>query len=134
MVRFIGALIVALVVLPTALLHAQESDDEWLANCRAGWGGWGARSRHCEIRELGMKAPRGSLSVDPGLNGGVEIVGWNRDSIAISARIQVNARSMDDADAIARDLKIETSGGTIIVTGGSASFGRRQHWGVNLVV
>ena len=134
MVRFIGALAVALIVLPAGLLHAQESDDEWLANCHEGWGDWGARSRHCEIRELGMKAPRGALNVDPGMNGGVEIVGWNRDSIAISARIQVNARSMDEADAIARDLKIEVSGGTIKVTGGSGAYGRRQHWGVNLIV
>jgi DUF4097 and DUF4098 domain-containing protein YvlB len=134
MVRFIGALAVALVVLPAGLLHAQDSDDEWLANCREGWGDWGSRSRHCEIRELGMKAPRGALNVDPGMNGGVEIIGWNKDSIAISARIQVNARSTEDADAIARDLKIEASGGTIKVTGGSGSFGRRQHWGVNLVV
>src|SRR5256885_11605062 len=45
MVRFIGALTVALVVLPAGLLHAQESDDEWLANCREGWGDWGSRSR-----------------------------------------------------------------------------------------
>lgn len=133
MVRFIGALAVALVVLPAGLLQAQESDDEWLANCRDGWGDWGSRSRHCEIRELGMKPPHGALSIDPGLNGGVEIIGWNRDSIAISARIQVNARSMDDADAIARDLKIEVSGGTIKVTGSGPS-GRRQHWGVILMV
>lgn len=133
MVRFIGALAVALVVLPAGLLQAQESDDEWLANCREGWGDYGSRSRHCEIRELGMKAPRGPLNVDPGMNGGVEIIGWNKDSVAITARIQVNARSMDDADAIARDLKIEASGGTIKVTGGG-SYGRRQHWGVNLIV
>src|SRR4051812_1206954 len=80
-----------------------------------------------------MKAPHGALSIDPGLNGGVEIIGWNRDSIAISARIQVNARSMDDADAIARDLKIEVAAATIKVTGSCPS-GRRQHWGVNLIV
>src|SRR5256885_16826327 len=82
MVRFIGALTVALVVLPAGLLHAQESDDEWLANCREGWGDWGSRSRHCEIRELGMKAPHGPLRVGPGLNGGVQIHGRNPERIA----------------------------------------------------
>ena len=133
MKRYAAAAVLALLVLP-AVLRAQESDDEWLANCREGWGDYGSRARHCEIRELGMKASRGPLSVDPGLNGGVEIFGWDKDSIAITARIQVNARTNEDADAIARDLKVEASGGTIRVTGGSGPFGRRQHWGVNLVV
>ena len=132
MTRFLAA-VVAVVVLPAAIA-AQDSDDEWLANCREGWGDWGSRARHCEIRELGMKPTRGPLRVDPGMNGGVEIIGWNRDSIAITARIQVNARTTQDADDIARALRIEASDGTIKVTGGSSPFGRRQHWGVNLVV
>src|SRR5919198_2169650 len=134
MLRYLAVVSLALLVLPAGLLHAQESDDEWLANCREGWGDGGSRARHCEIRELSMKPTRGALNIDPGMNGGVEIIGWNKDSIAITARIQVNARTTDDADAIARDLKIEASGGTIKVTGGNGSYGRRQHWGVNLVV
>jgi hypothetical protein len=132
--RYVAAAFALAMLLPAGSLRAQESDDEWQANCREGWGDYGSRARHCEIRELGMKAIRGPLSIDPGMNGGVEIIGWNRDSIAITARIQVNARTMEDADAIARDLKIETSGGSIKVTGGSGPFGRRQNWGVNLVV
>jgi len=128
-----AALACVLLVVP-AVLRAQDSDDEWLANCREGWGDWGSRARHCEIRELGMKPGRGPLHVDPGMNGGVEIIGWNKDSIAITARIQVNARTMADADDIARQLKIETAGGTIKVSGGGSPYGRRQHWGVNLVV
>ncbi len=135
MVRYVAALSLAVLVLPVGLLQAQESDDEWLANCREGWrGDYDSRSRHCEVRELGLKPARGPLTVDPGMNGGVEIIGWNKDSIAISARIQVNARTTEDADAIARDLKVEASGGTIKVTGGRSPYGRRQHSGVNLAV
>lgn len=134
MLRYVAAIALAVLVLPASRLHAQDSDDEWLADCRDGWGDYGSRARHCEIRELAMKPTRGPLRVDPGMNGGVEIIGWNKDSIAITARIQVNARTTADADAIARDLKIEASGGTIKVTGGSSPYGRRQHWGVNLVV
>ncbi len=135
MTRYIAAAAVALLVLPISLLRAQESDDEWLSNCREGWGDWGSRARHCEIRETGMKATGRALTIDPGMNGGVEIVGWsNSDSIAITARIQVNARSSSDADAIARDIKIEASGGTIRATGGSGPFGRRQNWSVSFLV
>lgn len=134
MLRSVAAVALAVLVLPVKPLHAQESDDEWLANCHEGWGDYGSRGRHCEIRELGMKSIRGPLTIDPGLNGGVDIVGWDRDSVAITARIQVNARTQDDADDIARQLKVEVAGNTIKVTGGSSPYGRRQHWGVNLVI
>jgi hypothetical protein len=135
MTRYLAAAALALLVLPASTLRAQESDDEWLSNCREGWGDWGSRARHCEVRETGMKATGRPLTIDPGMNGGVEIIGWNKsDSIAITARIQVNARSSSDAEAIARDIKIEASGGTIRATGGSGSFGRRQNWSVSFVV
>ena len=81
-----------------------------------------------------MKATGRPLTIEPGMNGGVEIIGWNKDSIAVTARIQVNARSREDADAIARDIKIEASGGTVRATGGSGPFGRRQNWSVSFLV
>jgi hypothetical protein len=133
MTRYLAALAVAVLIFP-ATLRAQESDDEWLDNCREGWGDWGSRARHCEIRETGMKPTGRPLSVEPGMNGGVEIIGWNKDSIAVTARIQVNARTMADADAIAKDIKIEASGGTVRATGGTGPFGRRQNWSVTFVV
>lgn len=134
MMRYVAAASLAL-LLPLGVLHAQESDDEWMDNCREGhWGDWGDRVRHCEIRETGMKPGRGPLSVEPGMNGGVEIVGWDKDSIAVTARIQVNARTQADADAIARDIKIEASGNTVRVSGGRGPFGRRQNWGVSFIV
>src|SRR6266581_528675 len=133
--RRLAAVAVILLVLPTRL-RAQDSDDEWLENCRDGrWGDWGQRARHCEIRETGMKATSQPLHIDPGMNGGVEIIGWNKsDSIAVTARIQVHARTQDDADAIARDIKIEVSGGTVRATGGSGLLGRHQNWSVSFIV
>ncbi|HET9385742.1 MAG TPA: DUF4097 family beta strand repeat-containing protein [Gemmatimonadales bacterium] len=118
----------AFLLLP-ATLYAQDSNEEWLDDCRDGWGHSGSRARHCEIRELGMKPSRGPLSVQPGVNGGVEIVGWDRDSIAITARIQVHARTQDDAEAIAREIKIEVAGNVVRVSGARSSSGRNQHWG-----
>src|SRR5712671_7148887 len=136
MTRYFAAAALALLILPLSTLRAQESDDEWLSNCREDrWGDWGSRARHCEIRETGMKATGRPLTIDPGMNGGVEIIGWNNsDSIAITARIQVNARSSSDAEAIARDIKIEASGGTIRATGGSGPYGRHQDWSVSFLV
>ena len=133
MIRVFTAVALALVI-PTTALCAQESNEEWLDDCRDGWGDYGSRARHCEIRELGMKPSKGPLRVEPGMNGGVEIIGWNRDSIAITARIQVNARTQDAAEAIARDIKIEAAGGVVRVSGVRSSSGRHQNWGVTFIV
>lgn len=128
------AFAVVLLAIPTTVLRAQESNEEWLDDCHDRHGDWESRARHCEIRELGMKPAKGALTVDPGMNGGVEIEGWNRDSIAITARIQVSARTEDDAEEIARGIKIEAAGGQIRVSGGPGYSGRHQSWGVMFIV
>lgn len=134
MKRCFIALAVVLLAIPTTVLRAQESNEEWLDDCRDSHGDWESRARHCEIRELGMKPSKGALTVDPGMNGGVEIEGWNRDSIAITARIHVIARTQDDAEEIARGIKIEAAGGQIRVTSGPGYTGRHQSWGVMFIV
>lgn len=133
MTRYLAVLAFAFVVFPAGALHAQESDEQWLEDCQD-WKDWGSRARHCEVRETGMKASGRPLTVDPGMNGGVEIIGWDRDSIAVTARIQVSARTQEDAEAIVRDIKIEASGATVRATGGRGPFGRNQHWSVSFVV
>ena len=133
MVRFVTFLAAAALTLPVVTLRAQDNDDEWLADCRHD--SWrDSRVKHCEIRETGLKGPvRGALTVDPGMNGGVDIVGWDRDSVAVTARIQVNARSDGDAQAIADGIRIAAAGTTVRATGPSPS-GRHQSWSVSFVV
>jgi len=138
MFRFATLLAVAALTLPSATLKAQDND-EWLDDCRHdSWRGTrrDTRVKHCEIRETGLKARGGrggALTVDPGMNGGVEIVAWDRDSIAVTARIQVNARSEADAQAIAREIRIEAAGATVRAVGPTPT-GRGQHWSVSFIV
>jgi hypothetical protein len=134
MVRFAACLAVAALTFPIAAVRAQDTDDEWLDDCRHD--SWrDSRVKHCEIRETGLKGPvrGGALTVDPGMNGGVDIIGWDRDSVAVTARIQVNARTADDAEAIARDIRIEAAGRTVRAVGPSPT-GRRQSWSVSFIV
>lgn len=139
MFRFATLLAVAALTLPSAILKAQDSDDEWLDDCRHdSWrhDSWrDTRVKHCEIRETGIRVRgrSGALTVDPGRNGGVQIVGWDRDSIGVTARIQVNARTEDDAQAIARDIRIEAAASTVRAAGPEAT-GRNQSWSVSFVV
>src|SRR6267142_5973721 len=138
MVRLLTFLAAAALTLPISAIRAQDSDDEWLADCRHdSWNDRYSRAMHCEIRESGfsMKGPArgGALTVDPGMNGGVDITGWDRDSVAVTARIQVNARSEDDADAIARAIRIEAAGAMVRAVGPDPQ-GRHQSWSVSFVV
>src|SRR5258706_8622535 len=133
MVRFPAFLAFAALTIANTTLRAQDSDDEWLADCHhESWRDSGVK--HCEIRETPLKATaRGTaLTVDPGMNGGAEIVGWDRDSIGVTARIQVNARRVDDGDAIARQIRIEAAGATLRAVG-PQPVGRRQSWSVSVV-
>src|SRR5207237_3960714 len=118
MCRRTALLAATVLILPLASLAAQESDEEWLLQCReSSRGDWYARARHCEVRETGLKATGKPLTVDPSMNGGVEIEAWETDSIAVTARIQTKARTMDEAVAIARDIHLEASGAAIRAIG-----------------
>ncbi len=134
MVRFAAFVAVAALALPFFPVRAQDSDDEWLEDCHhESWRD--TRVKHCEIRETSLKptAKGTALTVDPGMNGGADIVGWDRDSVAVTARIQVHARSEDEADAIARQIRIEAAGATVRAVGPDPA-GRRQSWSVSFVV
>ena len=138
MVRLVTFLAAAALTLPISAIRAQDSDDDWLDDCRHdSWHDRDSRVKHCEIRESGfsLKGPvrGGALTVDPGMNGGVDIIAWDRDSVAVAARIQVNARSADDADAIAKDIRIEAAGHAISARGPEPT-GRHQGWSVSFVV
>lgn len=122
------------------LLSAQgpgDYDDEWVSECRSEnrWNRRDGRIRHCETREDSLKAPGGTIRVDPGQNGGVAIRGWDKDSIFFRARIQTYARSADAAAALARQIRIVVSGATIRAEGPEQDgWSRSEHWGVTFEV
>ena len=123
----------SLLACAAAPLAAQRhrSGDDWLASCRDrdNWGD--SRARFCEIRNAGFKAG-GAVSVDPGVNGAIRVSGWDRDSVDVTAKIQAQARSDEEAQALAHDIRITASGGTISADGPAAS-GRRS-WSVSFDV
>ncbi len=118
-------------------LSAQRRRDagEWTLSCRdddrSRWGD-DDRARFCEIRETGFKAPGRRLTVDPGDNGAIRITGWDRDSVAVTARVQTQAGSDADARDLAGQIRIEASGGTIRADGPASR--RRASWSVSFDV
>src|SRR5256885_13948804 len=113
--------------LGAARAAAQDFDpDEWLARCRhEDWND--NREKFCEVRQVGMRSVRGTLTIDPDQNGGVHVSAWDRDSIGVFAKIKTWGRTTDDARALARDVKIEAAGEAVLGAGARPR-GRDKHW------
>jgi hypothetical protein len=128
--RLVIPLSVMTLALTTTSAAAQTDPQRWLDHCRHD--DWGDRPRVCEVRETGMRPAGGTLTVDPDQNGGVAVFGWDRDSIAVVARIQASARDEGAAQQLADGVRIEAAGRAIRARGPEA--GRWEHWSVSLDV
>lgn len=119
--RILGPL---LLFLSPALLRAQHDP------CREMWGD-DDRARVCQTRALGAKGLR-ALRVDPGSNGGAEVDAWDRDSIAVEARVLSYARSDSDAEALNRQVTVALTNGVLRADGPTTR--RSDGWAVIFVL
>ncbi len=112
---------------------SHEHEDTDFGDC--GWERHDDEIRFCVVREHGMGVVK-KLDVDPGVNGGVRVIGWNRDSTFIRARIDANAASESAAREIAEQVKIDISGGRIRVSGPRSGPRSRRNtpWAVTFVI
>jgi DUF4097 and DUF4098 domain-containing protein YvlB len=112
------------------VLHAQADPSQWLEDCHRF--DHGDRARVCRVRETGMRAPGGTLTVEPGPNGGVAVIGWDRDSVGVIAEIQARAETEGEAASLADAVHIEVSGSAIRASGPTG--GADAHWSVSFEV
>lgn len=120
------ALVIMLVGALTAQVFAQKDRKDSLA-CREGQND--SRANHCEIKEQTLAATGGAIKVDGRQNGGVSIKGSERNDILVRARIQSSAATQAEADALASQIVINTSGANIFASGPEA--GKGQNWSVS---
>jgi hypothetical protein len=73
--------------------------------------GWlfGHQERVCEVRRATLPLINGQLSVS-GTNGGIEVIGEERQDVDLEARIIVSGYSRKEAESLEREVKIVTSG------------------------
>ena len=114
------------------LAQRSRTADDWLSRCRHGEWGDDDRARYCEVRESGFRPGGRAVTVDPGQNGGVRFTGWDRDSIGVSARIQTQAETDEEARALGQQIRIEASDGTIRADGPATR--SRSSWSVSFEV
>ena len=120
------------VLLFAGTLHAQSfttspcNKDEGNTNNNSFFGG---HARVCELRSTTLPLVNGQLSVS-GKNGGIEVIGEDRQDIALEARVIAQGSNSDDATSIMHQLKIVTTG-TIHADGPQMSGLSHASWSVN---
>ena len=117
-----------------APLSAQQREtraDRFMRNCDDNYNDRD-RERFCEVRDATIKAPQSRLYVDGRDNGGVTFYGWDKNEVLVRALIQTNADTRAEAEALAKDVKIQTDGDRIRADG--PSYRRYTSWSVSYEV
>ena len=82
------------------------ADDQW---CHDGSGGsWG--QRHCEVRESTWSATGSPIAVDAEPNGGIEVIGWDRNEVRLRVKVVAEGSTLEEARQNAGGVTIQTDG------------------------
>jgi len=133
MYRFLGrsVLIAALVTFTGVAAYAQRDKDRSLT-CRENNYYNDRLVSNFEIREQTLAPSGGAISIDGRQNGGISVKGWDQPQILVRARVQAGAPTAAEAEALGKQVRIETSGAKIHATGPENK--RDYHWDVSYEV
>ncbi|HEX5970398.1 MAG TPA: DUF4097 family beta strand repeat-containing protein [Gemmatimonadaceae bacterium] len=120
--------------LPVPLLaqRATTSDAEWLDNCRNNWGD--DRGHACEVRDVPVRLSGRSIEIDGRQNGSIRVQGWDGNDVKVTARLQANAESDADAQALLTGIRITSDGRHVSAEGPNSDRGYRSGWSASYVV
>lgn len=117
----------ALVVSAIATASAQtDRASRFMENCNRNRNDY---AQFCETREFTLPTSK-SLSVDGRENGGVTVHGWNRSDVRVLAMVQTQGETDADASAIAKNVAVTTSAGSVGATGPERN-NRHESWSVS---
>jgi hypothetical protein len=131
--RLLRASVLAIAVLSVTCVSAfAQQERKGSLSCREdNWGGDRLFST-CQIREQTLAPTGGQLSIDGRQNGGVSVKGWDQNQILVRARVHARAPSTNEAEGLARQVRIETNGGRIYAEGPDSQ--RNYQWDVSYEV
>ena len=102
--------------------NSSENDADWMENCRSGnWYGDDERGRACEVRQVPVRLAGRSLQIDGRQNGSIRVRAWDGDSVRVTARLQANGRSDDDARRVLADVRVVADSRGVRAEGPSGS-------------
>jgi DUF4097 and DUF4098 domain-containing protein YvlB len=117
-------------VSPADAQRRSESKD-WGLSCSR-WRGDRDTERSCNLVERTIARPGGSLSVDGRVNGGVTVIGENRNDVLIRALVEAHARTESRAEALGEEITIHTENGRVYAEGPDTH--GREWWSVSFEV
>lgn len=137
MYRFLGrSVLIAALVMSTGIAVLAQRDrgkekdrsltcreDSWYNDRLVG---------NCEIREQTLALSGGTIAIDGRQNGGVNVKGWDQNQVLVRARVQTGAPTASEAEALGRQIRIETSGAKIFASGPETR--RDYNWNVSYEV
>lgn len=128
MKRLLGlGVFVGLMCASSFVVYAQKEDKPNSLRCSDNWSS-DRLVNHCEVREQTI-ASTGSLTVDARKNGGVSVKGWDRNDVLVRARVNGVAPTQAEAEAMAKQVIVQTGGGKVYADGPQAR--TDYHWSVS---
>ena len=134
---FLAVLLLAGAIGLQAQSYRDDNDADWLERCRNDGNSRyndNDRARACEVRNVPMRLTGRSLSIDGQRNGGIRVVGWSGDSVKVTARIQVQARTDAVAKGVLSQIRVESTGNSVRANGPSMDGYDDQSWAVSYMV
>lgn len=126
MSKYLPILAALAIIMPGAFSAPSSTmapQDDWCRDRGDRDRGWA-----CEVREMTL-SPMNPVRVDAGPNGGISVVGWDRNEIRLEARVQAQAQTDADAEALVQDVEVQT--GSSVIRSEGPSTRRRESWSVS---
>ena len=84
---------------------------------------------HCEMKEQTLAASKGAIRIDPGMNGGIRVNGWDRADVWVRARIDTAADTDSEARSMVSAIRFASGSGQIHAEG--PEMDQHHNWSVS---
>lgn len=111
-----------------AALDDPEKDRGWCQSCDPNWND--GRVSQCEVRSFAFPGGKRPVAIRGGLNGGMTVMGWDRDSVRILYRVTARAKTEERARELAASIQLALASGWIEPQGPAES--RSEWWSVEV--
>jgi hypothetical protein len=112
------------------VLGDSEFDQGWSQRCQDDWND--GRETYCEVRELPYRATGRPIAIDGGENGGMTVMGWERDHVRVLYRVKARGTTTEQAKTLAQKVRVEDVRGRLTPQGPAST--RQEWWSVEMKV
>lgn len=112
------------------VLAEPDFDQGWCQSCQNDWND--GRESYCEVRELPYRADGRPIAINGGQNGGMTVMGWERNEVRVLYRVKARGDNTADAKALAGKVSVSNLRGWLTPQGPPPS--HDEWWSVEMKV